>query len=91
MWGIDYRKARAQSYLRSAVQSSITNITDEDNRIRDIVAALNNAVSGSVYDADLKLIENCQRTLQELSSALHLMYLCLDYIEQLDIWEEDYD
>ncbi len=91
MWVINNQKQSAKIYLKSDIESSITNTTDISNRIHTVIAAINRAVGGMPAGADRKLIDDCNRALNELSNALQMLYLCRSQIERLETreWIDD--
>ena len=85
---INNEKARARIYIRNNIQSCITNITSESNSVYTIMAAISNAMSGSVVGTDHKLRNDCSLVLSDISQALELLYRCIELTDQLDITEE---
>lgn len=91
MWVVNNNKERIKIYLKSDIESNITNITDASNRIHDTIAAINRATAGSATGIDQQMIGDCQRALQELSTALQNLYICRNYVDQIDTreWIDD--
>lgn len=85
---INNNKERSKIYLRSDIESAITNVTNESNEVHDTIAALNNAVGGSPSGMDSNLIGSCQKTLQDLSSALQSLNRCRELVDSIDTSEE---
>ena len=87
MWVVNEEKERVKIYLKNDIESNITNITEVSNRIHETIAAINGAVGGSAMGVDQKMIGDCQRAQQELSTALQSLFECRNYVEQLDTME----
>ena len=87
MWIANNDKVRTKSYLRSDIESNITNLTYESNEIHNTIAALDRAIGRTPSGSDVRLIGNCQKALQELSAALQSLYNCREYVEQLNTME----
>lgn len=85
---INNGKERIRIYLRNDIESSITNITSISNEIQNILAALNDILGGSLMENDLDVMGNCQKILQNLSSALQQLNKCYGIINRIDITEE---
>lgn len=81
-------KERQKVYLRSNVQSCITNVTSESNKIHETISALHNAVGGSPSGEDSKLIGYFQQALQQISVALQNLNRSLQFINDIDTREE---
>jgi len=91
MWVVNEEKERAKQYLRSDIESNITNLSDVSNRIHESMAGINRAMAGSMLGADRQMLDECQRSLKEVSTALENLYSCRNYVEQLETreWVED--
>lgn len=91
MWIVNNNKERIKIYLKSDIESNITNLTDASNRIHDTIAAINRVAAGTVTGIDRQMISDCQRALQELSMALQNLYACRNYVNQLETreWIDD--
>lgn len=91
MWFKNNEKERIKSYIKSDIESHITNITDISNHIHEIIATIDRAVSGSLSGKDRELIGDCQRALEELSNALQNLHICRGYADRLETkeWVED--
>ena len=91
MWIENNDKVRTKVFLRSDIESNITNICDVSNRIQDTISAINRATAGSVVGSDDRMIDECKRSLQEMSEALQGLYLCRNFAEQLETreWVDD--
>lgn len=81
-------KERQKIYLQSNVQSCITNVIDESNKIHETISALHNAVGGSPSGEDSKLIGYCQQVLQQISIVVQNLNQSLQYINDIDTREE---
>ena len=91
MWVVNNDKDRIKAYLRSDIESNITNLTHESNEIHTTISALDRTLRGAPSGRDMKLIDNCQRALQELSTSLQRLNTCLEYVGQLNTkeWIDD--
>ena len=91
MWVVNNNKEHVKMYLRSDIESNISNLIDASNRIHETIAAINRATSGTATGIDQQMIGDCQRALQELSSALQNLYVCRNYVHQIDTreWIDD--
>ena len=91
MWVVNNEKERVKIYLRSDIESNITNFTHESNEIHNTIAAIYRAIGGTPSGGDSKLSDNCRRALQELSTALQNLNVCREYVERLDTreWIDD--
>lgn len=85
---INNDKERAKIYLRSNIQSCVTNVTSESNKLHETISAIQNAVGGSPSGADGKLIGSCQQALQQISSALQNLNQSIQFVNQIDTSEE---
>lgn len=91
MWVANNDKERVKTYLKSDIESNITNIMDVSNRIHDSIAAVNRAAAGIASGTDRRLIDDCQRALQGLSEALQGLYACRNILDSLETreWADD--
>ena len=91
MWVVNNNKERIKSYIKNDIESSITNITDEINRIHDLISAINRATAGASSGMDRMMIDDCQRALNELSVTRQNLFACQNYASQLDTreWVQD--
>lgn len=91
MWVVNNNKERVKAYIKSDIESNITNATDASNRIQDILAAISRATAGAATGVDQQMIGNCQRALQEISTALQNYNICRGYANQLETkeWVDD--
>ena len=91
MWVVNNKKQTAKIYLRSDVESSITNITDLCNRLDTVITAVNGAVGGSTVSADIKINDDCRIAIDRLTSALADLYKCRSYTDRFDTreWIDD--
>ena len=91
MWVVNNTKERIKIYLKSDIESNITNVTDASNRIHETIAAINRATAGTASGIDRRMIDDCQRALQELQTALHNLYICRNYVDSLQTreWIDD--
>ena len=85
---VNNEKERQKTYLRSNIQSCITNVTAESNKIHDTISALQNAVGGAPSGADGRLIGLCQQALQQISVALQNLNQSQQYVNEIDTREE---
>lgn len=85
---INNEKERDKIYLRTGIQSCITNVTSESNKIQETVSALQNAVGGSPSGIDGKLIGACQQALQQISVGLQNLNQSIQFVNQIDTSEE---
>lgn len=91
MWVVNNNKERIKIYLKNDIESNITNLTDASNRIHDTIAAINRTIAGAATGVDNQMIGDCQRALQELSTALQSLYVCRNYVDRLETreWIDD--
>lgn len=91
MWVANNDKERVKSYLRSDIESSITNLTDVSNHIHETISAISRATAGSLTGADKQMIDECQKANKEISESLHDLYACLNYVNHLETreWVEE--
>ena len=91
MWVANNDKERAKTYLRSDIESNITNLRDVSNHIHDTISAINRATAGSLSGTDQQMIDECQRAIKEISESLQNLYACRNYLEHLDTreWVDD--
>lgn len=91
MWVVNNNKERIKIYLKSDIESNITNLTDASNRIHDTIAAITRATAGAPTGVDQQMLGDCQRALQEISTALQNLYMCRGYVDQLETreWIDD--
>ena len=84
-------KVRVKAYLRSDIESNITNLTHASNKIHETIAALDRAIGKTPSGSDAQLISDCQKALQELSNARINLNNCREYVNQLNTeeWIED--
>ena len=87
MWIENNEKGRAKTYLKNDIESSITNITALSNRIHSVISALSAVAAGTATGIDQQMIDECQRTLLQLTSALQNLYTCRNLADQLDTME----
>ncbi len=87
MWVVNPTKERTKQFIKSDIESSITNLTDVSNRLYDMISAINIAVLGTISGTDQRMIGDCQMVLQELSTALQNLYSCRNYADALDVME----
>lgn len=85
---VNYEKERVKIYLRSDVESNITNITHESNEIQMLMSQITQAMSGALSGVDNELIGKAQQALQSLSQALQSLYEARRLIDQLETREE---
>lgn len=85
---INNDKERAKIYLRSNIQSCVTNVTSESNKLHETISAIQNAVGGSSSGVDGNLIGSCQQALQQISSALQNLNQSIQFVNQIDTREE---
>lgn len=88
MRAINNEKERDKIYLRTDIQSCITNVTSESNKLQDTISALQNAVGGSPSGIDGKLIGSCQQALQQISVGRHNLYQSIQFVNRIDTSEE---
>lgn len=91
MWVANNNKERVKSYLRSDIESNITNLIDVSNRIHDAISAINRATAGSLSGADKQMIDECQKAIKEISEGLQNLYACREFINHLETkeWVDD--
>ena len=87
MWVVNNNKERIKSYIKNDIESNITNITDEINRIHDLISEINRATAGTVSGIDIAMIDDCQRALNELSITRQNLFTCQSYVAQLETRE----
>lgn len=87
MWVVNNNKERIKSYINNDIESNITNITNEINRIHDLIASINRATAGTASGADRVMIDDCQRALNELSITRQNLFACKNYASQLETRE----
>ena len=85
---VDNEKERNKIWLRSSIQSCITNVTSESNKLQEIISALQNAVGGSPSGIDVELIGACQQTLQQISVGLQNLNQGIQFVDQIKTSEE---
>lgn len=88
MWVVNSEKERVKIYLRSDVESNITNITHESNEIQALVSQITQAMSGALSGADNEMIGTTQQALQSLSQSLQSLHEARRLIDQLETREE---
>lgn len=81
-------KERTKIYLRSDVESNITNLAHESDEIQNVIAQLAQTMSGSPSGIHNDLIGQAQQSLQYLSQALQSLYRARGLVDQLDTSEE---
>ena len=91
MWVANNNKERIKSYLRSDIESNITNLCDASNHIHDTISAINRATAGSLSGFDHQMIDECQRAIMEISESLQNLYECRNHLDHLDTreWVDD--
>lgn len=91
MWIKNNDKERTKSYLKSDIESNITNITYLRNHIRVLISAVDRATAGTPSGKERDIIDDCQNALSELDTALKNLYACRHCIEKLDTreWIDD--
>ena len=91
MWVANNDKERVKCYLKSDIESNITNLSDASNHIHDTISAINMATAGSLSGSDRQMIDECQRAIKEISECLQNLYACRNYLDQLDTreWVDD--
>ena len=91
MWIKNNDKERIKSYLKSDIESNITNITDLSNHIHGLISAIDRATAGTPSGKGRDMIDEYQKVLSELSTALQDLYACRNCVEQLDTreWVDD--
>ena len=87
MWIANNNKERVKSYLRSDIESSITNLCDASNHIHDTISAINRATAGSLSSGDRQMIDECQKAIKEISDGLQNLYACRNYVNHLETRE----
>lgn len=85
---VNNEKENVKIYLRNDIESSITNITQENNEMHNTIMALDHAIGGSLSGTDTALIGNCQKILQDLSRVLQCLNRCREYVNAIDTREE---
>lgn len=85
---VNNEKERVKSYLRSDVESNITNMLHASNEVQAVVAQLSQIMSGSLSSADQALVGKAQQSLQYLSQALQHLHQAQNCASQLDTTEE---
>ena len=85
---INNDRERDKIYLRSNIQSCITNITNESNKLQETISILQNAVGGSPSGIDGKLIGRCKQALEQISIGLQNLNQSIQFINQIDTYEE---
>lgn len=85
---INNDKERDKIYLRTDIQSCITNVTSESNKLQETVSILQNAIGGSPSGIDGKLIGTCKQALQQISVGLQNLYQSVQFVNQIDTSEE---
>lgn len=91
MWVVNNDKERKKQYLKSDIESSITNITDASNKVNETISSITRAAAGMLSGKDQQIIDDCKRAEQELSKALQSLNVCRSYVNQLNTmeWVED--
>ena len=91
MWIQNNDKERIKSYIKSDIESNITNLMDSSNKIRELMSEILYAVGSSASGADQKLLDDCQRALQVIETALCMLYDSKSIADQLDTkeWVDD--
>ncbi len=91
MWVVNNTKERTKLYLKSDIESNITNLNDSSNKIHNTIAAINRVTAGTVTGIDQRMIDDCKIALQEISVSLQNLYMCRDYVNSLEIreWIDD--
>ncbi len=91
MWVVNNTKERVKQYLRSDIESSITNLTAESNRVHDSIAAISRVAAGTATGIDQQMLGSCQRALQEIATSIQNLYMCRNLVDALDTreWVDD--
>ena len=91
MWVENNDKARIKTYLRSDINSNITNVVQAQNRVYTVIAAINRTAGGSGCGADQKMQNEAQMAKEQLQNALNKLAECRNYVDQLETreWVED--
>lgn len=91
MWVVNNDKERVKTYLRSDIESNITNLCDVSSRVHDSIVAISNAIANSPSGSDRRITDECKRALKEIEEGLHNLYSCRNYVEQLETreWVDD--
>lgn len=84
-------KEHTKVCLRNDIESSIANLTDVSSHIHETISAINRTVQGSTTGADQRMVDDCQKVLQDLTKALQNLYMCRSYISALDTSEREDD
>ena len=56
MWVVNNNKERIKLYLKSDIESNITNLNDASNRIHDTISSINRVAGGAVTGKDQQMI-----------------------------------
>ena len=86
---VNPEKERAKAYLRTDIQSCITNTAHESNQTQQLVSVLTNLTAGSAVGADQRLVSHCQNALQGYSRAMSLLYQASSLVEELSTVDPD--
>ena len=88
MFVVNNEKEREKIYLRANVQSCITNVTSEAEKLNDTISALQDTLGGSPSGADTKLIGYCQQASQQILTAIQSLNQSLQSVNEIDTREE---
>ena len=87
MWIRNNDKERIKLYIKSDLESNITNLTTVSNSIRNLMSEITHSIGSSTSGTDMQLIGDCQRSLEVIETALCELYNCKSFAEQLDTME----
>lgn len=91
MWVINNDKDRIKIYLKTDIESNITNLTNESNQIHNLISVISISAGGSSSGADRQMADDCQRALQAIAEALQSLTTCRVYANQIETreWIDD--
>lgn len=87
MWIKNNDKERTKSYLKSDIESNITNIKNISNCIRSFIPAINRAASGTPSGQEQNMIDDCHRAIEQIEKALQSMYASRSLVDQINTME----
>lgn len=86
---VNPQRERAKAYLRTDIQSCITNTVYESNQTQQLISVIMNLTAGSAIGADQRLTSHCQNALLRYTQALALLNQASSLVEELSTVDPD--
>ena len=86
---VNPQRERAKAYLRTDIQSCITNTVYESNQTQQLISVIMNLTAGSAIGADQRLTSLCQNALLRYTQALALLNQASSLVEELSTVDPD--